>query len=71
MIRSKETGSKPSHPSVRAGLRPGDIIIMDNLSSYKRVSEREPIEVAGVTIRFFRPYSSDFNPIDRPSPNSK
>ncbi len=46
-------------------LRPGDVVIMDNLSSHKRVSVRERIEAAGATLRFLQPYSPDFNPIEK------
>ncbi|WP_373488611.1 IS630 family transposase [Blastomonas sp.] len=46
-------------------LRPGDVVIMDNLSSHKRASVRERIEAAGATLRFLPPYSPDFNPIEK------
>jgi len=46
-------------------LRPGDVVIMDNLSSYKRASVRERIEAAGARLMFLPPYSSDFNPIEK------
>lgn len=46
-------------------LRPGDIVIMDNLSSHKRASARERIEAAGATLHFLPPYSPDFNPIEK------
>lgn len=46
-------------------LRPGDIVIMDNLSSHKRVAAREKIEAAGATPRFLPPRSPDFNPIEK------
>ena len=45
-------------------LRPGDIVIMDNLSSHKRTAARDLIEEAGATLRFLPPYSPDFNPIE-------
>lgn len=45
-------------------LRPGDIVIMDNLSSHKRIAAREVIEAAGAELRFLPPYSPDFNPIE-------
>lgn len=44
-------------------LRPGDVVIMDNLSSHKGTAVREIIEAAGATLRFLSPYSPDFNPI--------
>lgn len=46
-------------------LRPGDGVIMDNLSSHKRASVCERIEAAGATLRFLPPYSPDFNPIEK------
>ena len=43
-------------------LRPGDIVIMDNLSSHKGTRTREMIEAAGADLKFLPPYSPDFNP---------
>jgi transposase len=45
-------------------LRPGDIVIMDNLSSHKGAGIRQAIEAAGATLVFLPPYSPDFNPIE-------
>jgi len=45
-------------------LRPGDVVVMDNLSSHKRVRTRELIESAGAELRFLPPYSPDLNPIE-------
>jgi len=45
-------------------LRPGDVVIMDNLSSHKRPSVREMIEAAGARRLFLPPYSPDFNPME-------
>ena len=45
-------------------LRPGDIVILDNLSSHKGPKTRELIEVAGASLLFLPPYSPDFNPIE-------
>ena len=45
-------------------LKPGDIVIMDNLPAHKPVAAREAIEKAGATLRFLPPYSPDFNPIE-------
>jgi transposase len=45
-------------------LRPGDVVIMDNLSSHKRASVRKIIEAAGARLLFLPPYSPDFNPIE-------
>lgn len=46
-------------------LRPGDILIMDNLSSHKNVSTLAKIESKGVEVRFLPPYSPDLNPIEK------
>jgi transposase len=46
-------------------LQPGDIVIMDNLSSHKRVGVRAAIEAAGATLLFLPPYSPDLNPIEQ------
>jgi transposase len=45
-------------------LRPGDVVVMDNLSSHKRVRTRELIEAAGASVLFLPPYSPDLNPIE-------
>ena len=45
-------------------LRPGDIVIMDNLSSHKSPKTRELIEAAAASLLFLPPYSPDFNPIE-------
>ena len=45
-------------------LRPGDIVIMDNLSSHKRARTRALIEVRGAELEFLPPYSPDLNPIE-------
>ena len=45
-------------------LRPGDVVVMDNLSSHKRARTREMIESAGAELEFLPPYSPDLNPIE-------
>jgi transposase len=52
-------------------LRPGDIVIMDNLSSHKRASAKAIIEDHGAELRFLPPYSPDFNPIGNASAKLK
>ena len=47
-----------------AQLKPGDVVVMDNLSSHKRQRTRERIESAGAELRFLPPYSPDLNPIE-------
>lgn len=46
-------------------LRPGDIVIMDNLSAHKVGGVREAIEAAGAKLAYLPPYSPDFNPIEQ------
>lgn len=45
-------------------LRPGDLVVMDNLSSHKRTRTRELIEATGASVLFLPPYSPDLNPIE-------
>ena len=45
-------------------LTPGDVVIMDNLSSHKGPRVRQMIEAAGAELRYLPPYSPDFNPIE-------
>lgn len=45
-------------------LKPGDIVVLDNLSSHKRAEAREAIETAGASMLFLPPYSPDMNPIE-------
>jgi transposase len=45
-------------------LKPGDIVVMDNLSSHKVAGVREAIEAAGAELRYLPPYSPDLNPIE-------
>jgi transposase len=46
-------------------LRPGDIVVLDNLSSHKDKPAIALIEQAGAEVRFLPPYSPDFNPIEK------
>jgi len=48
----------------RLALKPGDIVIMDNLSAHKVKGVRPAIEAAGATLVYLPPYSPDFNPIE-------
>jgi transposase len=45
-------------------LRPGDVVIMDNLPAHKVYGVRQAIEAVGATLRYLPPYSPDFNPIE-------
>jgi transposase len=46
-------------------LRPGDVVVMDNLSSHKVKGVRERIETAGAQLLYLPPYSPDLNPIEK------
>jgi len=45
-------------------LCPGDVVVMDNLSSHKVAGVREAIEAVGAEVRYLPPYSPDLNPIE-------
>lgn len=45
-------------------LKPGDTVIMDNLSSHKVAGIRAAIEAAGANLLYLPPYSPDLNPIE-------
>ncbi len=45
-------------------LRPGQIVIMDNLSVHKGKKVRQAIEARGCELRFLPSYSPDFSPIE-------
>lgn len=46
-------------------LRPGDIVIMDNLASHKSEAITAHIEAAHGKVIFLPPYSPDLNPIEK------
>jgi len=46
-------------------LKPGDIVIMDNLGSHKGKAVRRAIHGAGAKLFFLPPYSPDLNPIEQ------
>jgi transposase len=46
-------------------LRPGDIVVLDNLSSHKNVEVRRALRAAGAKLFFLPPYSPDLNPIEQ------
>ena len=45
-------------------LRPGDIVVMDNLGSHKSAAVRQAIRAAGARLFFLPKYSPDLNPIE-------
>jgi transposase len=46
-------------------LRPGDIVVMDNLPAHKITGIRQEIEAAGARLLYLPPYSPDLNPIEQ------
>ncbi len=46
-------------------LKPGDIVVMDNLSSHKVAGVREAIKAVGAFLLYLPPYSPDLNPIEQ------
>lgn len=46
-------------------LRPGQVVVMDNLTAHKGERVRELIEKRGCELVFLPPYSPDFNPIEQ------
>ena len=46
-------------------LKPGDIVVMDNLSSHKVAGIREAIKAVGAYLLYLPPYSPDLNPIEQ------
>ena len=45
-------------------LKPGDVVVMDNLGSHKVAGVREAIKAAGAQALYLPPYSPDLNPIE-------
>ena len=45
-------------------LRPGDVVVMDNLPAHKRPGVRSAVEAAGARVLLLPPYSPDLNPIE-------
>ncbi len=46
-------------------LRPGDIVVIDNLASHKGLAVRRAIRSAGAKLFFLPKYSPDLNPIEQ------
>jgi transposase len=45
-------------------LRPGEVVLLDNLSPHKAARVRASIEAVGARVLYLPPYSPDFNPIE-------
>lgn len=46
-------------------LQPGDLVVLDNLSSHKVTGIKEAIASTGAMVRYLPPYSPDLNPIEK------
>ena len=46
-------------------LKPGDIVVMDNLGSHKSAAVRQMIRASGARLWYLPPYSPDLNPIEQ------
>jgi transposase len=46
-------------------LRPGDVVIADNLGSHKVAGVKEALEEVGARLVYLPPYSPDLNPIEK------
>lgn len=46
-------------------LKPGDVVVLDNLGSHKGEAVRKAIRKAGAHLLFLPPYSPDLNPIEQ------
>ncbi len=50
---------------LRPALRPGDVVIWDNLPAHKSIDFKPAVESAGATLLPLPPYSPDFSPIEQ------
>jgi transposase len=46
-------------------LRPGDVVVLDNLACHTRAGVRAAVEPAGGSVVYLPPYSPDYNPIEQ------
>jgi transposase len=46
-------------------LKPGDVVVLDNLSAHKAASVAEKISACGAELIYLPPYSPDLNPIEK------
>lgn len=62
---TKEQFQKYVKETLIPTLRPGEIVIMDNVSAHHAMEVAELIEKAGASVRYLPPYSPDMNPIEK------
>lgn len=46
-------------------LKPGDVVVMDNLSAHRDKAAVDAIKAVGANVLFLPPYSPEFNPIEK------
>ncbi len=46
-------------------LKPGDVVVLDNLGSHKSSAVRQMVRAVGARLLFLPPYSPDLNPIEQ------
>jgi transposase len=46
-------------------LRPGDVVVLDNLAAHKVHGVRQALVAAGASLLYLPPYSPDLNPIEQ------
>jgi transposase len=46
-------------------LRPGDVVVLDNLAAHKVDGVRQALAAAGASLLYLPPYSPDLNPIEQ------
>ena len=46
-------------------LRPGDVVVMDNLAAHKVAGVAKAIQAVGASVMYLPPYSPDLNPIEQ------
>src|SRR5213075_397004 len=63
--RSMARASLPIEQVLVPALKPGDIVIIDNLGSHKGKAVRRAIRAVGAKLFFLPPYSPDLNPIEQ------
>ena len=52
------------HKALEPALRPGQVVVLDNLMVHKGDRVREPVEERGCELLFLPPYSPNLNPIE-------
>jgi transposase len=65
MARRRRRWKQHQNKVLVPDLRPGDVVIMDNVSSHKNKAVRRAIRAVGAKLFYLPPYSPDLNPIEQ------